>query len=197
MPLTTSSSWNTDAGALMLSAAAGCHEPTSTLRQPTQIERDADGILVVTELTNTNEQAGYKRVELVLHDSGKLSLRSGGLKAHIPGSRPARHGVKEPMLLGHVECVVHLAEQVSKYGFNGSWRFALAARSLGKARSLTLSLDFAKADYVPEYRAGTYQSTATVSLKEIIDSPQFVVRSLVSKLFRALGSDGQWPWLLS
>jgi hypothetical protein len=197
MPLTTSSSWQADANQLMFAAATGCHQPTSTLRQPTQTERHHEGIIVITDLTNAREKAGYNRVELILHDSGKLNLKSGGLTAHIPKTSPARHAVKETLLLGHVELLVHLAEQVSQYGLNGSWRFALAARSLSKTRSLILGSDFATGDDAPVYRSATYANTATVSLKEIIDSPQFVVRSLVSKLLRALGSEGQWPWLMS
>jgi hypothetical protein len=81
--------------------------------------------------------------------------------------------------------------------FNGSWRFAIAARALAKTRSLILSADFATGDDAPVYRSATYANTATVSLKEIADSPQFVVRSLVSKLLRALGSEDQWPWLFA
>jgi hypothetical protein len=63
--------------------------------------------------------------------------------------------------------------------------------------SLTLGLDFARSIGAPVYRSATYESTTTVSLHEIATTPQSVVRDLTSKLLRALGTVGEWPWLMS
>jgi hypothetical protein len=195
--LSESHSWQSDARSLVHLAASGCHPPVSTLRDPTQYDRHHEGILVATDLTPSGQRGGYRRVELIFEDSGKLTLRSGGLKEHIPGTSPALHGINEPLVLGHIEFLVHIAEQVSKYGFNGSWRFAIAARALGNAVSLTLGHDFGRSSGAPVYRSATYENTTTVSLNEIMNSPQSVVRSLASKLLRALGTGGEWEWLMA
>lgn len=197
LQLSESSSWDADARSLVKSAAIGCHPPLSAVVQTIRIDRHHEGILVTTDLTPSSQKAGYRRADLIFDDSGKLTLKSGGLTEYIPQSNPAQQGVNEPLILGHVELLVHLAEQVSKYDFSGSWRFALAARALAGGVSLTLGRDFARSLGAPKYLTDTYASTGTASLEEIKNSPQAVVRSLTSKLLRGLGTAGEWAWLFS
>jgi hypothetical protein len=195
MALSTSTSWKTDAAQLLFSAAVAGHEPRSSLFSPTQMERHPEGILAVAELTQPSAAAGTNRAELIFEESGKLTLRSGGLMKHIAGSSPARHGIREPYLIAHIELVVHLAALLSTYGFNGSWQFVVATTGMGKSLSYTLSVNPNQDDSPPVYRSATYERATVASLKQITDAPQSVVRDLVSKLLRSIGSEGEWPWL--
>ncbi len=197
MELSTSTSWKTDVTHLLYSAGLAGHEPRSSLFSPTQVERHPEGILAVADLTQPTEEPGTNRSELIFDESGKLTLKAGGLIKHIAGSSPARHGIREPVLIGHIELVVCLAGLLTGYGFNGSWQFAVATTRMGKCPSYTLSVDPGHDEHPPVYRSATYERATIASLKEITDSPQSVVRKLVSKLLRSIGTDGKWPWLMS
>ncbi|OBI04194.1 hypothetical protein A5714_03365 [Mycobacterium sp. E2462] len=197
MELSTSTSWKSDVAQLLFLASQSAHQPISTLREPTQIERHPDGLFAATDLTSQDEAAWFNRAELVFAESGRLTLVSGGLVRNIPGSTPARGGISETCLIGHIELMVHLAGLLSAYGFNGSWQFAVATRGMGKTTSYTLSTDQNHDDQPAVYRSATYESVTTAPLKQIKDAPQTVVRALTAKLLRSLGSDGQWPWLFT
>jgi hypothetical protein len=205
MGLQVSTSYKADTADLLHAASIGCHEPISALREPTEVKRDALGIAAITDLTPSTDMAGSKRAELVFSDAGTLTLRSGGLIRAIPRiiggvliDGPTRYGILEPLIIGHAELLVRVAGEVSKYGFNGPWRFAVAATRLGGRISYTLAVDPEHDERLSVYNRASYERATRASRAEIVESPNVVVRALVAPLLRALGSGGdQWPWLFA
>ena len=108
-----------------------------------------------------------------------------GYASTAPRSRP------------RTELIVHLAGVISDYGFKGPWQLAIIADNLGGATSYALATDSHHDEPLAVYRSATYENTATATLEEIKNSPESVVRALVAKLLRSLGSDGQWEWLFT
>lgn len=144
MELSTSTSWRNDFAQLLFRASQLGHQPTSTLGQPIQIERHPEGLFAATDLMTENDAAWSKRAELIVAESGKLTLLSGGLIRHIAGSSPSRRAVVETLLLGHIKLIVHLTGTLNSYGFNGSWQFAVATREMGKTTSYRWGLRVAR-----------------------------------------------------
>jgi hypothetical protein len=199
LALSSTPDYRKDVASLLHSASlSNSGIPSSYLHSPTQIERHPEGILAVAEMTNANQTAWANRSELIFHEeTGRLALRSGGIIEHVPGSSPARRCLRDTRILGHTEILTRLTGIIGNgYGYSGSWQFAIALNNLGRTTSCLFN-NTMTLDDPPVYKAATYDQSTVASLQEITKAPQAVVWALTSKLLRGLGTEGQWPWLVS
>jgi hypothetical protein len=198
MQLALSDSARADVARLL--HAAGVHEVAKpSLRQPIGIWQRPGGIAGTSWSGNSRFEGGEQQAEVKLHESGAITLLSGGAVRMYGGvwSKEPRPRVMESVILGHTDLVVRLAAQVALYGFSGSWRFGVAVTGIEGANSHALSSTHGYDDQMPIYTDRDYSRAKTASLVEIQQAPHVIVRDLVGQLLRSLSSASasQFPWL--
>lgn len=198
MQLAVSDSARADVASLL--HTAGVHQVAEpSLRQPIGILPRPGGIAGTSWPGNSRFEGGERQAEVKLHESGAITLLSGGAVRMYGGvwREEPRPRVMESVILGHTDLVVRLAAQVALYGFSGSWRFAVAVAGIEGANSFALSATSGYDDQIPIYTDRDYSRAKTASLAEIQQSPHVIVRDLVGQLLRSLSSASasQFPWL--
>jgi hypothetical protein len=198
MELVVSDSVRTDLVNLL--RAAGAHQTVEpSLLNPFGVWPRPGGIAGISWQGNSRFEGGERQAEVKLHESGAITLLSGGAVRMYGGvwREEPRPRIMESLVLGHTDLVVRLAAQVAPYGFNGSWRFAVAVTGLEGASSYALSATSGYDDQMPIYTDRDYSRAKTASLSEMEQSPHVIVRDLVGQLLRSLSSASasQFPWL--
>jgi len=196
MQLAVSDSARSDVASLL--HTAGVHQSAEpSLRQPLGVWPRPGGIAGTSWSGNGRFEGGERQAEVKLHESGAITLLSGGTVRMYGGvwREEPKPRVMESVVLGHTDLVVRLAAQVAPYGFSGSWRFGLAVAGLDGANSYALSATSGYDGQLPIYTDPHYSRAMTASLTEIQRAPQVIVRDLVGQLLRSLSSAGQFAWL--
>jgi hypothetical protein len=171
-----------------------------SLKSVARVIPRANAVAATTVFDNADTQAfieAFERVaEVRFYESGRLMLASR--RPVVFPNDPNEPLAFEGLIVGHTDFLVRLTALVSqKYGMAGSWRFGLVATGMRRAKSLALSQH-------PFYDTGgagfsddVYSRATSASLAELEQSPEKVVRRLVSSLLWNLGSNGlqQWDWL--
>lgn len=195
LPLSASEGWQSEVMQLVRAAECDDHQRcVPSLVGPGSFARRPDGVAAVTGMRESRLFTGTDRsAEVVFCENGAFALTSE--RAIIP-DRSNERCVFEQLIIGHADLVVRLAPLVSKYGFAGSWRFALIVTGLKDAASYALN------DPWPDNRAHLYTKesygrSTTASLEQLTQSPQSAVRELVGALLRSLDSQNHWPWLFA
>ena len=131
----------------------------------------------------------HDAAEVIFGEDGTLTLVS---ERAVHYGRNEGGLIIENLYLGHADLIVRLAGLVSNYGFNGSWQFGIVTVGLRGARSATLSDELGDS---PAYTDTRYEQATTATNAEIISTPEIVVRGLVGRLLRSLGSTQRFPWV--
>jgi hypothetical protein len=199
LPLSASGSpeWKSDVMQLVRSAAVLDRQQFSpTLSAPSGLPRRPGGVAATVGMHEGKRFSGTDRAaEVTLGEGGILSLAS---ECSIILNRRSHRCVFESLIIGHTDLIVRLAAIVSQYGFAGSWRFGLVVTGLKDTTSYALSSTLWWHDELENiYTRETYEQGTMASLEQLKKSPQSVVRALVGSLLRSLGSQDQWPWLLT
>jgi hypothetical protein len=105
---------------------------------------------------------------------------------------PDATAVFEALIVGHISLLARLSAAVShKWGYTGSWRFALSMNGLRDSVSWTLAVqDFGERG--PTYSENVYERATEASLDDLDDNPSQVAAALTAPLLRSLGSYPAW-----
>ncbi|WP_231995200.1 helix-turn-helix domain-containing protein [Mycobacterium sp. 852002-10029_SCH5224772] len=159
-----------------------------SLFESTTVVRRPGGLAVTTGMHSGRFAGTGSAAEAVFNETGRLTLASNRT---ILEDRRGQGSVFEELIIGHTDLLVRLSAVVSeRFEFSGSWRIGLIVNGLRGAGSHARSLQI-MADYGEPYAADTYERAVTASGAELKQSPESVVRALVSRLLRSLGSQ-QW-----
>ena len=194
MALAVSDSWQSDIRDLVQAAAVPAHQQfVPSLRDPTGFSPRPTGPAATTNMLEGNHFGGSNdAAEVIFGEDGSLTLVSERAVAYPTSDGGGR--IMESVYLGHADLIVRLAGLVSKYGFNGSWRFAIVTAGLRGARSYILSNELSIGE-APVYTETRYEQATTATNAEIINTPEMVVRGLLGRLIRSLGSTQRFPWV--
>lgn len=138
-----------------------------------------------------------KAAELTFEESGRLVLASE--RAVTPWSFQNVHPQPpdvlvafDMLIVGHLDLLVRQAAIVAqKYGFTGSWRFAVALNGLKGAAALTLvQHSFERTG--PVYTEPSYDRAADASMLDLTQKPTAIVETLVAPLLCSLGIYRSW-----
>lgn len=199
VPLIADPQWQSIAMELVHAAVTREHQQYApTLAQPSGFARRAGGVAVTTGMSNGNRFDGTDTAaEVVFTESGRLVLASERAVAtwsfrNVMPPPPDATVVFETLVLGHLSLLARLAAVVSqRWGFTGSWRFALSMNGLRDAESLTLA-ESRFGDRGTVYTEHIYERTTEASLFDLNDNPHQIVADLASSLLRSLGSYPRW-----
>jgi Putative DNA-binding domain len=197
MELCTSTGWRTEVPQLLFSARVDDHQqfvPNLTDIGSLRIINTPEGVAATRGMGAGHEEfiGTSNAAEVAFHDTGRIVLISERV---VTFSAPTGNQVMERIVIGHTDLVVRLAGLVAQYGFNGSWQFGIAVAGLTNTRSYALSNDARYDEELPVHTNHIYKNATTATLNEILSSPQSVVRQLVSRLLRSVGSNGKFPWV--
>lgn len=199
VPLIEDPQWHSTAMELVHAAVTREHQKYApTLAQPSGFARRAGGVAVTTGMSNGNRFDGTDTAaEVVFTESGRLVLASERAVAtwsfrNVRPPPPDATVVFETLVLGHLSLLARLAAVVSqRWGFTGSWRFALSMNGLRDAESLTLA-ESRFGDRGTVYTEHIYERATEASLFDLDDNPHQIVAALASSLLRSLGSYPRW-----
>lgn len=173
-----------------------------SLKSVARVIRRANAVAATTVVQDANTESfvgSFEGVaEVRLHESGRIILASR--RPVVFPTDPGEPLVFEAAIVGHADLLVRLTALVSqKYGMAGSWRFGLVVTGVRGAKSYGLSLPPLYDTGGPGFSDELYQRATSASLAELEQSPEQVVRRLVSPLLRSLGSHQlqSWDWLSS
>lgn len=170
-----------------------------TLAEASGFARRPGGVALTTGMHDGQRFAGEDRAaEIVFLESGRLVLVSEravtirSFKGAVFPPPPDATVVFEALIIGHVDLLARLAGAVShKWGYTGSWRFALSLNGLRDSVSWTIT-DRTFGDRGPVYTEDIYERAAEASLSDLDENPGQVTAALTAPLFRSLGSHQAW-----
>ncbi|MBZ4508434.1 ATP-binding protein [Mycobacterium avium subsp. hominissuis] len=170
-----------------------------TLAEASGFARRPGGVALTTGMHDGQRFAGKDRAaEIVFHESGRLVLASEravtirSFKGAVFPPPPDVTVVFEALIIGHVDLLARLAGAVShKWGYTGSWRFALSLNGLRDSVSWTIT-DRTFGDRGPVYTEDIYERAAEASLSDLDEDPGQIRAALTAPLLRSLGSYPAW-----
>lgn len=198
--LTESSQWQEPVLQLVHSVVGpDQHTYAPTLAQASGFARRPGGVALTTGMHNGQRFAGGdSAAEIVLHESGRLALASEravttrSFKGVVFPPPPDVTVVFEALIIGHVTLLARLAGVVShRWGYTGSWRFALSMNGLRDSVSWILT-DRTFGDRGPVYTEDIYERAAEASLSDLDENPNQVAAALTAPLLRSLGCYQAW-----
>ncbi|CDO06898.1 ATP-binding protein [Mycolicibacterium cosmeticum] len=194
--LAESSQWQESVLHLVRSVV-GPHQRTyaPALAEATGFARRPDGVALTTGMYDGQRFAGKDRAaEIVFHESGRLVLaseRAVTIRSFVGVVFPPPPDVTvvfEALILGHVDLLARLAGAVShRWGYTGSWRFALSLNGLRDSVSWLIT-DRTYGDRGPVYTKDVYERATEASLSDLDENPGRVTAALTAPLLRSLGS---------
>ncbi|WP_094361240.1 AlbA family DNA-binding domain-containing protein [Mycobacterium marinum] len=170
-----------------------------TLAEASGFARRPGGVALTTGMYNGQRFAGSdSAAEIVLHESGRLILASEravttlSFQGRVFPPPPDATVVLEALIIGHVSLLARLAAAVShRWGYTGSWRFALSMNGLRDSTSWIIA-DKGFGDKGPIYTEDLYERATEASLSDLDENPDQVVAALTAPLLRSLGSYPAW-----
>lgn len=198
--LTASSEWQATVLELVHSVVAAEQRTYApTLADASGFARRPGGVALTTGMHNGQRFAGNDHaVEIVFTESGRLVLASEravttrSFEGVVFPPPPDVTVVFEALIIGHVSLLTRLSAAVShRWGYTGSWRFALSMNGLRDSVSWTLT-DRTFGDGGPIYTEDTYERTAEASLGDLDENPVQVAAALTAPLLRSLGCHHAW-----
>lgn len=181
----------------LVHSVVGPHQRTyaPTLAEASGFARRPGGVALTTGMHDGQRFAGKDRAaEIVFHESGRLVLASeravtirsfAGVVFPPP---PDVTVVFEALILGHVDLLARLAGAVShRWGYTGSWRFALSLNGLRDSVSWIIT-DRTYGDRGPIYTEDVYERATEASLSDLDENPGRVTAALTASLLRSIGS---------
>lgn len=181
----------------LVHSVVGPHQRTyaPTLAEASGFARRPGGVALTTGMHDGQRFAGKDRAaEIVFHESGRLVLASeravtirsfAGVVFPPP---PDVTVVFEALILGHVDLLARLAGAVShRWGYTGSWRFALSLNGLRDSVSWIIT-DRTYGDRGPVYTEDVYERATEASLSDLDENPGRVTAALTASLLRSIGS---------
>ena len=165
-----------------------------TLADASGFARRPGGVAATTGMFNGArfEDKDYA-AEVTFTEAGRLVLASERAVTtwsfpHVSPQPPDVLVVFESLILGNLSFLVRLAAEVSRrFGFTGSWRFALSINGLDGSSSLAVQ-DRRFGDRGTVYTEDIYERATEASLIDIDENPGQVVAALVAPLLRSLDS---------
>lgn len=199
VPLTEAPQWQTTVFDLVQAATGDDQRQYApTLVNPSGFARRAGAVAATTGMQNGQRFAGTDRAaEISFAETGRLVLASKRAVANwsfhnVFPPPPDAVVVFEALILGNLGFLARLASVVGqRWGFTGSWRFALSMNGLGDSCSLTL-VQRDLGDRGPTYSEEVYERATEASLIDLQERPTQVVNALVAPLLRSLGSCAAW-----
>ncbi|MEZ0350151.1 helix-turn-helix domain-containing protein [Mycobacterium sp. pR1184] len=174
------------------------HKYAPTLAQAGGFARRPGGVALTTGMYDGQRFAGRdSAAEIVLYESGRLVLASERAVTtrsftHISPPPPDATVVLEMLIIGHASLLARLAAAVShRWGYTGSWRFALSMNGLRGSTSWIIA-DRNFGDKGPIYTEDIYERATEASLTDLDENPDQVVAALTAPLLRSLGSYPAW-----
>lgn len=174
------------------------HKYAPTLAQASGFHRRPGGVALNTGMYDGQRFAGKdSAAEIVLYESGRLVLASERAVttrsfSNVSPPPPDLTVVLEMLIVGHVSLLARLAAAVShRWGYTGSWRFALSMNGLRDSTSWIIA-DRNFGDRGPVYTEDIYERATEASLDDLDESPDQVVAALTAPLLRSLGSYPAW-----
>lgn len=170
-----------------------------SLKSVARVVRRANAVAATTVIEDANLSfvGSYTRnAEVRFFESGRIILASQR-SVHFPRDANAPF-IFEAAIVGHADLLVRLTALVSqKYCMAGSWRFGLLVTGVRGAKSYALSEAPFYETGGPGFSDDVYPRATSASLAEFEQTPERVVRRLVSPLLRSLDSHQlqQWDWL--
>lgn len=193
--LTASSEWQATVLELVHSVVAGEQRTYApTLADASGFARRPGGVALTTGMHNGQRFAGNDHAaEIVFTESGRLVLASEravttrSFEGVVFPPPPDATVVFEALIIGHISLLTRLSAAVSRrWGYTGSWRFALSMNGLRGSVSWTLT-DRTFGDRGPIYTEDTYEREVEVSLSDLDKNPVQVAAALAAPLLRSLG----------
>jgi hypothetical protein len=175
------------------------HKYAPTLAQASGFARRPGGVALTTGMHTGQRFAGSdSAAEIVLQESGRLILASEravttlSFQGRVFPPPPDATVVFEELIVGSASLLARLAAAVShRWGYTGSWRFALSMNGLRDSRSGIIA-DRSFGDTGPIYTEDIYERATEASLNDLDESPDQVVAALTAPLLRSLGSYPAW-----
>lgn len=165
-----------------------------TLAEVSGFARRPGGVAATTGMFNgARFEDNDHAAEIVFTETGRLVLASERAVAkwsfaHVRPPPPDVWVVFESLILGNLAFLVRLAAEVSRrFGFTGSWRFALSINGLHGSSSLVLQ-ERRFGDRGTVYTEDIYERATEASLIDINENPGQVVAALAAPLLRSLDS---------
>lgn len=197
--LTEASRWE-EAVLQLVHAATGPEHDTyaPTLAHAGGFARRPGGVALTTGMYDGQRFVSEDRAaEIVLYESGRLVLASERAVTtrsfrNVAPPQPDLTVVLELLIIGHVSLLARLAAAVShRWGYTGSWRFALSMNGLRDSTSWMIA-DRNFGDRGPVYTEDIYERATEASLSDLDENPDQVVAALTAPLLRSLGSYPAW-----
>lgn len=184
---------------LVRAAAVREHQQFApSLADASGFARRAGGVAITTGMRRGGRFDGSGgAAELSFEESGRLVLASERAVApwsfqNVSPQPPDAVVVLDVLVVGHLDLLVRQAAVVAqKYGFTGSWRFAVALNGLKGAAALTLVQNsFERTGLV--YTEPSYDRAVEASFLDLTHNPTAIVESLAAPLLRSLGVYRRW-----
>ncbi|BBY62095.1 AlbA family DNA-binding domain-containing protein [Mycolicibacterium helvum] len=170
-----------------------------TLAQASGFARRPGGVALTTGMYEGKRFAGAdSAAEVVFYESGRLVLATEravttlSFQGRVSPPPPDAIVVFEELIIGNVSLLVHVAAAVShRWGYTGSWRFALSINGLRDSMSWMIA-DRSFGDRGPIYTEDVYERATEASLNDLDEDPDQVVAALTAPLLRSIGSYPAW-----
>lgn len=198
--LTESSQWH-DHVLQLVHSVADFEQRTyaPTLAGATGFARRPGGVALTTGMYDRRRFVGDdSAAEVVFHESGRLVLASEravttrSFQGVVFPPPPDLTVVFEALVIGHVTLLARLAAAVAhRWGYTGSWRFALSVNGLRGSVSWILT-DRSFGDRGPVYAEDIYERAAETSLSDLDENHHQVAAALTAPLLRSLGCYLAW-----
>jgi hypothetical protein len=198
--LTASSEWQATVLQLVHSdVAAEQRTYAPTLADASGFAGRPGGVALTTGMHNGQRFVGNDHAaEIVFTESGRLVLASEravttrSFEGVVFPPPPDVTVVFEALIIGHVSLLARLSAAVShRWGYTGSWRFALSMNGLRDSVSWILT-DRTFGDRGPIYTEDIYERAAEASLSDLDKNPVQVAAALTAPLLRSLGCHHAW-----
>lgn len=197
--LTESPTWQETVLQLVYAATDAQNQTYApTLAQASGFARRPGGVALTTGMHNGQRFTGDDHAaEIVFTESGRLLLASERAVttrsfSNVSPPPPDATVVFEALIIGHVSLLARLSAAVShRWGYTGSWRFALSMNGLRDSVSWTIA-DQSFGDRGPIYTENIYERATEASLSDLDEDPGQVAAALTAPLLRSLGSYPAW-----
>lgn len=130
-------------------------------------------------------------------ESGLLDIEfteSGGLRIFLGRGTEQTRNSEEVVVLDGIavaytqRLVYWIGQLAEKYGYRSTWTLGFRMNGIARLRSYVGADDFRRSRAMGSMERDVYSSVCTVASDAIVDSPAPVVKSLVGRLLRVLGS---------